>query len=1563
MDLDWLLLPYDALVAAWHAVMGALRKDKRSRWALLLFGLALLVRLWRPDWYSHRLFHPDERWLFDKTAELHLWAEPGKTDAAGMQYGSLPLYVVSVVKDGLNAVTHMGAHPASIVSGRSVTGVVDALTVAATYLLALQLLGSGWALFAALLIACAPLHIQLSHFFTVDPWLACFATFTLAASLRWTRKPSLALSAGMGVLYAAALASKSSGLPLLAPIVLAHLWGLFSPGLTLKERAQRRQLAWQGLAVAAVATLAAFFVFMPWAFLNFHKFYANQTAQQDILVKGSPGGVPFVRQYWDTGMGFHLKNIALFYLGLPAGLLALIAAPVLGILALMGAWRAQRVQAAPRARGARAVPAEATAAGQWQTALGPLLILAWALPYFAIVGSSFAKFARYMLPLLPSLAVLLSLALARCAARRATATRVLTWTLALFAFGYGWGYALTYTHPHPWIEASQWADENIPAMTPDPTAPGGQRPTRVLNEDWGDDLPVDVPGIPNVHYDDLKGKPGQVNVVEWDSPNKLDRLCTSLSQVDVLFLADPRAYGTYLRLPVRFPLTHAYYDLLFSDPQRLGFERVHESSNPIKLFGLVALPDSRTPAVPRALWADESFTLYDRPHAFIFRRVGPRTPEQVRQALLDRITELGGSMDWMKGRGPEDLERAAQGEIPALANTPATTAAAEAPETVNPNFGQGRGALHPLLHPVIIWWLLVTVLGWLALPLSVRVFGAWPAGGYSLSKALGVLLFGWLAFNLSEWGVMRFTQSGLWSLLAVLAVLGTLGVWRHRTAAKAWVKAHRSEILFSEGVFAAAFLYFVLVRAFNPNIHDIVGQGYFGGGEPLGMTYLSAITRCVTFPAYDPWLALHNSSYYYFGYVLAGALSKLSGFPTAITYNLSLALFFSLTLLSAFGVLRGLVKRRWLALGGAAMVAMAGSLWTLAYLGLQMNRGFNIIGSIFSHGFIWDPSRFPELVNGHIFEFPYFSYLYSDLHPHNMVLPFSLLLLALLAVPFLSREAGWRSFGPSLQQALLWLLLASLCLDAQYAINTWSWPVFLALGAGALLFGPWVGKGRRLSDNLKSTAMGAAVLVLALGLGRLLMEGFRHYFLQSGGDRVGHVLPSEWQMSAYIPLAYFLPGLVALAVLAGQRTRTYSLSLAKPLGWDKLGRKDWFDKGLTLAERFFERRLGSAIGISTGLLLVGGLLSWSLLKFSNQGVLALALGLGLACLGFFLLGAWRDGAESFLWMLGAFTCFLVAGSEHWFVADRMNTIFKFWFNGWVIMGVVFGAGFARAFEPAGALAVAARPRKALRARRGRSRRAPRLPLDQALPWIVGASLLLLGLLVSWFDARLMAQGGRFIASFLAYAALLLAVFGLACFYGEAAWHKAALRGVWGALLAAGLLYPLGATGARIGEASQFTHPHLNGTAFMAERDARLGSDAKDYDKHDYALIQWLNANAPVTETLLEAPGTDMYKGYSRYAIYTGLPTLLGWDYQVGQQLGERTGGILNQRRQDAFAIYNGDETQAVALLKRYHVRWIVVGSIERSLYSEAGLAKFARIAKVAASDGPSTLYRFEWDQP
>jgi len=71
----------------------------------------------------------------------------------------------------------------------------------------------------------------------------------------------------------------------------------------------------------------------------------------------------------------------------------------------------------------------------------------------------------------------------------------------------------------------------------------------------------------------------------------------------------------------------------------------------------------------------------------------------------------------------------------------------------------------------------------------------------------------------------------------------------------------------------------------------------------MEMAFINAILRSPTFPPNDPWLSGYGISYYYFGYVLAAMLIRVSGVDAAIGYNLMSALWFALTALGAYGVL------------------------------------------------------------------------------------------------------------------------------------------------------------------------------------------------------------------------------------------------------------------------------------------------------------------------------------------------------------------------------------------------------------------------------------------------------------------------------------------------------------------------------------------------------------------------------------------------------------------------------------------------------------------------------------
>jgi uncharacterized membrane protein len=95
------------------------------------------------------------------------------------------------------------------------------------------------------------------------------------------------------------------------------------------------------------------------------------------------------------------------------------------------------------------------------------------------------------------------------------------------------------------------------------------------------------------------------------------------------------------------------------------------------------------------------------------------------------------------------------------------------------------------------------------------------------------------------------------------------------------------------------------------------------------------------------------------------------------------------------------------------------------------------------------------------------------------------------------------------------------------------------------------------------------------------------------------------------------------------------------------------------------------------------------------------------------------------------------------------------------------------------------------------------------------------------------------------------------------------------------------------------------------------------------------------------------------SIYTGLPTILGWDVHEGQQ---RTGypGMLQERMHDVERAYASDDPrETLTLLRKYQVRYVVVGGLERTYYPAVGLAKFRAMPELRLAYDAGGVQVFE----
>ena len=267
----------------------------------------------------------------------------------------------------------------------------------------------------------------------------------------------------------------------------------------------------------------------------------------------------------------------------------------------------------------------------------------------------------------------------------------------------------------------------------------------------------------------------------------------------------------------------------------------------------------------------------------------------------------------------------------------------------------------------------------------------------------------------------------------------------------------------------------------------------------MDFSYLNAVIKSSTYPPYDPWFAGGYINYYYYGFVLLGIPIKLSGIMPSIAYNLALPMLFAMLAMAAFSFGWNLLSHRDngkqqldnlpgnLKPGRKQLIGAIISSFSLLIIGnlgtvRMIWKGFqklaassevieaaNILqktawafqgiakfvgGENLPYGFgewYWNPSR---VIPGEpITEFPYFTFLYADLHAHLIALPLTVLAL-LWSVSILKSQWKWGEISGKNNKLFFAcsFLSGGLIIGALKPTNSWDYPVYLGLGIMAILY-------------------------------------------------------------------------------------------------------------------------------------------------------------------------------------------------------------------------------------------------------------------------------------------------------------------------------------------------------------------------------------------------------------------------------------------------------------------------------------------------------------------------------
>ncbi len=321
---------------------------------------------------------------------------------------------------------------------------------------------------------------------------------------------------------------------------------------------------------------------------------------------------------------------------------------------------------------------------------------------------------------------------------------------------------------------------------------------------------------------------------------------------------------------------------------------------------------------------------------------------------------------------------------------------------------------------LVLWWLVIEGLGLVALPLTFRLFSAAADHGYGFAKIIGVLVVSYVAWLLGFAGVPF--AAALWVALAAFALLNVIVAVQDRDALRTWLGGATSRtVLIHDGLWTAGFLFFAWQRSLWPQIVD--QEKY------MDFAFFNTLQRTDVMPPQDPWMAGASFNYYYFGYLMFANLARLVGLPAALSYNLCVATIGGLAF-SELGAIGLTVTRRlpFAALTGA-MGLVLGNLD--GWLQLVETRGFTQFNYFRSTRIVGSDAT--------INEFPFFTTIHGDLHPHFLVLPVQILLLGLLLDPQRFRAFGER--GVKSIRDLWQYAPVAFVLGTMVAISIWEAPV------------------------------------------------------------------------------------------------------------------------------------------------------------------------------------------------------------------------------------------------------------------------------------------------------------------------------------------------------------------------------------------------------------------------------------------------------------------------------------------------------------------------------------------